>query len=127
MKWVHDGQELQRTARIEEVFVEEQGLAKLTIREFSPTDVGEYKCVVTGEVIEPDTDMLRRERTISSTTVVEMAEVIPEVTEEAPTEVVQEEPVLEQPTVEEPPKIAELKFTKPLQPALSPNEERVLE
>ncbi len=56
-----------------------------------------------------------------------MAEVILEVEEEAPKEVVQEEPVLEQPTVEEPPKIAELKFTKPLLPALTPNEERVLE
>ncbi len=49
-----------------------------------------------------------------------MEEVIPEVTEE-------QAPVMEQPTVEEPPKIAELKFTKPLQPALTPNEERVLE
>ncbi len=127
MKWVHDGQELQRSARVEEVFVEEQGIAKLTIKEFSPTDVGEYTCVVTGEVIEPGTDMLRRERTISSSTIVEMAEMIPEVTEAAPEEVVQEQPVLEQPTVEEPPKIAELKFRKPLQPALTPNEERVLE
>ncbi len=79
VKWVHNGQELQRSARVEEVFVEEQGLAKLTIKEF------------------------------------------------APEEVVQEQPVLEQPTVEEPPKIAELKFRKPLQPALTPNEERVLE
>ncbi len=103
--------------------MEEQGLAKLTIKEFSPTDVGEYSCVVTGEVIEPDTDMLRRERTISSTTVVEMAEVIPEVEEEAPKETVQEEPVLETPTVQ----VAKLLFTKPLQPALQPNEERVLE
>ncbi len=64
MKWTHNGQELQRSARVEEVFVEEQGLAKLTIREAVPEDVGEYSCVVSGEVIEPETGMLRQAKTI---------------------------------------------------------------
>ncbi len=72
MKWVHNGQELQRSARVEEVFVEEQGLAKLTIKEFAPEDVGEYSCVVSGEVIEPSTGMLRQAKTITTTTVAEV-------------------------------------------------------
>ncbi len=53
-----------------------------------------------------------------------LIEEIPAVEEAQPTEEVQEAPVLEEkPTVQ----VAELKFTKPLQPALQPNEERVLE
>ncbi len=56
-----------------------------------------------------------------------LTEEIPTMEEVVPQAVEEVAPVMEQPTVEEPPKIAELKFTKPLQPALTPNEERVLE
>lgn len=73
VKWTHNGQELQRSERCQEVYVEEQGVARLTIREFSPKDVGEYTCVVSGEVIEPETGMLRQAKTISTTTVAEIA------------------------------------------------------
>lgn len=103
--------------------MEEQGIAKLVVKDFVPADVGEYSCVVSGEVVEPETGMLRRERTISTTTVVEMTESLPEVEEAKPTTVVQEKPVLETPTVQ----VAKLLFTKPLKPALQPNEEHVLE
>ncbi len=48
---------------------------------------------------------------------------MPEVEEEKPKETVQEQPVLETPTVQ----VAQLRFTKPLQPALAPNEEKVVE
>ena len=124
VKWTHDGKELQRSDRLEEVFVEEQGLAKLVIKDFTPEDAGKYTCEVSGAVIEPESgDEMPRARTISTTTVVEVAEVMPEVVEEKPKEVVQEQPVLERPKVQ----VAELKFTKPLQPALTPNEERVVE
>lgn len=123
VKWTHDGKELQRSARLEEVFVEEQGLAKLTIKDFTREDAGKYTCEVSGEVIEPESGDLPRARTISTSTVVEMVETMPEVEEEKPREVVQEQPVLETPSVQ----ICELKFTKPLQPALMPNEERILE
>lgn len=123
VKWTHDDKELQRSARLEEVFVEEQGLAKLTIKDFTPEDAGKYTCEVSGEVIEPESGDLPRARTISTSTVVEMTETMPEVEEEKPKEAVQEQPALETPSVQ----ICELKFTKPLQPALTPNEERVLE
>lgn len=123
VKWKHDDKELQRSTRLEEVFVEEQGLAKLTIKDFTPEDAGKYTCEVSGEVIEPESGDLPRARTISTSTVVEMTETMPEVEEEKPKEVVQEQPVLETPSVQ----ICELKFTKPLQPALTPNEERILE
>ena len=74
VKWVRNGQELQKLARYEEVYVEEQGIARLTIREFSPVeDVGEYSCVVSGEVIEPGTGNLRQAKTITTTTVAEVA------------------------------------------------------
>ncbi len=73
VKWTHGGQELQRSDRYEEVYVEEQGIAKLTIKDFVPEDVGEYSCVVTGEVIEPETGMLRQAKTITTTTVAEVA------------------------------------------------------
>ncbi len=56
-----------------------------------------------------------------------LVEEIPAVEEAKPQELTQVQPEMEQPKVEEPPKIAELKFRKPLQPALTPNEERVLE
>ncbi|KAL5968245.1 Titin, partial [Taenia solium] len=118
VKWTHNGQELQRSERCQEVYVEEQGVARLTIREFSPKDVGEYTCVVSGEVIEPETGMLRQAKTISTTTVAEIAEEIPVVEEAKPTEVVEAQPKVQ---------VAELKFTRPLQPALTPNEERVVE
>ncbi len=73
VKWTHGGQELQRSDRYEEVYVEEQGIAKLTIKDFVPEDVGEYSCVVMGEVIEPETGMLRQAKTITTTTVAEVA------------------------------------------------------
>lgn len=125
VKWTHKGQELQSSEKYQEVFVEEQGIAKLTVKDFVPEDEGEYSCVVSGEVIEPETGMLRRARTISTTAIVEMTESIPEMEEEKPTTKTVEEtaPVLETPTVQ----IAKLLFTKPLQAALQPNEERVLE
>lgn len=49
--------------------------------------------------------------------------------EEKPRETVEEKPQLEQPKEEEQPtvQIAELKFTKPLQTALTPNDERIVE
>uniref|UniRef100_A0A5K3EN35 Ig-like domain-containing protein n=1 Tax=Mesocestoides corti TaxID=53468 RepID=A0A5K3EN35_MESCO len=88
VKWTHNGRELQSSERYEEVYVEEQGLARLTIREFSPKDVGQYSCVVSGEVIEPETGMLRSAKTISTTTVAEITEELPVVEEAQPTEVV---------------------------------------
>uniref|UniRef100_A0A5K3G5K7 Ig-like domain-containing protein n=1 Tax=Mesocestoides corti TaxID=53468 RepID=A0A5K3G5K7_MESCO len=101
VKWSHNGQEVQRSDRFEEVFVQEQGLAKLTIRDFAPEDVGQYTCEVSGEIIEPETGMLPRARTISTTTIVEMAESMPEVEEEKPEEeMVEERPVLETPSVQ---------------------------
>lgn len=72
MKWTHDGKEVQHSEKYEEVFVEEQGLAKLKIKDFVPKDKGEYSCVVSGEVIEPETGMLRQAKTISTTTVAEV-------------------------------------------------------
>ena len=123
VKWTHDGKELQRSDRMEEVFVEERGLAKLTIKDFTAEDAGEYTCEVSGRVIEPESGELPRARTISTSTVVEVAETMPEVAEEKPSATVEEQPVLETPKVQ----VCELKFTKPLQPALTPNEERVLE
>lgn len=47
-----------------------------------------------------------------------IAEEIPVVEEAKPTEVVEAQPKVQ---------VAELKFTRPLQPALTPNEERVVE
>ena len=94
------------------------------IKDFTREDAGQYTCEVSGTVIEPETgDTLPRARTISTTTVVEVTEAMPEVVEEKSKESVQEQPVLETPKVQ----VAELKFTKPLQPALTPNEERVVE
>ncbi len=74
--------------------------------------------MVSGEVIEPETGMLRQAKTITTTTVAEEAEEIPVVEEVKPVEK-EESPV--------PIQVAELKFIRPLQPALQPNEERVLE
>lgn len=72
VKWTHDGKELQRSEKYEEVFVEERGIAKLTIKQFVPDDIGEYSCVVSGDVIEPETGMLRQAKTITTTTVAEV-------------------------------------------------------
>lgn len=49
---------------------------------------------------------------------ISIAEEIPVVEEAKPTEVVEAQPKVQ---------LAELKFTRPLQPALTPNEERVVE
>ncbi len=73
VKWTHNGRELQHSARYEEVVVQEQGLAKLVVKDFVPADAGEYSCVVSGEVIEPSTGMLRQAKTITTTTVAEVA------------------------------------------------------
>ena len=128
VKWTRDGKELQSSTRVEEVFVEETGLAKLIIKDAKPEDTGKYTCEVSGQVIEPESGDLPRARTISTSTVVEVTEAMPEVVEEKPSETIQEQPVMEQPVMETPKvQVAELKFTKPLQPALSPNEERVVE
>ncbi|KAG5445732.1 Muscle M-line assembly protein unc-89, partial [Clonorchis sinensis] len=112
VQWLFNGQELVESNRIEMSFVEDLGLAHLTVHQVGPADSGEYACKVTGEVIEPEK---RREsilKTIVSTTDVTITEEIAEETTTIievvpPTEVSQEEV---KPTV--------LEFVKPVTPEL---------
>lgn len=64
--WEMNGEELIESDRVEMSYLEDVGIAHLTMHQVGPTDSGEYACVVVGEVIEPQTGE-RVPKTITST------------------------------------------------------------
>ncbi len=71
VKWLHNEEELHESVRVQEVFVEETGLARLTVKDVTPDDAGEYACVVSGHVTEPRTGV-RESKTIITKTYAEI-------------------------------------------------------
>ncbi|THD17940.1 Titin, partial [Fasciola hepatica] len=53
--WTLNDQELVQSDRVEILYIEDIGVARLTIHDVAPTDSGDYACVVTGRVIEATT------------------------------------------------------------------------
>ena len=66
VQWLLNDAELVQSDRVEMTFVEDLGLAHLTVHQVGPVDSGEYSCVVTGQVIHPATGE-RVAKTIRST------------------------------------------------------------
>ncbi|CAH8869263.1 unnamed protein product, partial [Trichobilharzia szidati] len=122
VQWKLDGKELTQSDRIEMTYMEDVGVAHLTVHQVSPSDSGDYQCVVVGEVIEAKTGE-RSVKTIMSTSHVTIEEDLPEETV-APIET--SEP--EQSTVV-PVQPADLCFVKPITPQLNivSEQERQLE
>lgn len=55
IRWLLNGQELVHSDRVEMSYIEDIGLAQLTVHQVGPRDSGEYACVVVGSVTEPQT------------------------------------------------------------------------
>lgn len=53
--WTVNDQELVQSDRVEMLYIEDVGLARLTIHDVGPSDSGDYACVVTGRVVERTT------------------------------------------------------------------------
>lgn len=66
VRWLHKGQELVQSDRVEISFIEDVGLAHLTVHQVGPEDSGDYACVVVGAVTEPLTGA-QVPKTITST------------------------------------------------------------
>lgn len=66
VKWLMNGQELVQSDRVETSYLEDVGIAHLTVHQVGPADSGEYTCMVVGEVVEPRTGE-RKPKTITST------------------------------------------------------------
>lgn len=66
VQWLFNGQELVQSDRVEMSFVQDLGLAHLTIHQVGPVDSGQYTCMVTGQVMEPSTKQ-PMPKTITST------------------------------------------------------------
>lgn len=66
VQWLLNGQELVQSDRVETSFVEDIGVAHLTVHQVGPADSGDYACVVQGEVVEATTGE-RMQKTITST------------------------------------------------------------
>lgn len=66
VQWLFNGQEVVQSDRVEMSYVQDLGLAHLTVHQVGPGDSGEYTCVVKGEVVEPSTRQ-HVPKTISST------------------------------------------------------------
>lgn len=66
VQWLRNDQELVQSDRVEMSFLEDVGLAHLTVHQVGPEDSGVYACVVVGEVTEPLTGK-HVSKTITST------------------------------------------------------------
>ncbi|OON14167.1 immunoglobulin I-set domain protein, partial [Opisthorchis viverrini] len=121
VKWLMNGQELFQSDRVEMSFVENLGLAHLTVYHVGPVDSGEYSCEVTGEVIEPEKKKEPVPKVIISTSDVTIDEQPPEET----TTVI--EPVIQEEAAPEEVKPAVLEFLKPVTPELKQVSERQLQ
>lgn len=55
VKWTLDERELFQSDRVEMLYLEDVGLARLTINDVTPADSGDYKCIVSGQIFEPKT------------------------------------------------------------------------
>lgn len=66
IQWLHNDTELTQSDRVEMSFLQDVGVAHLTIHQVGPADSGQYACMVFGEVTEPRTGE-RVARTITST------------------------------------------------------------
>lgn len=54
IKWTHCGIELPISEKHSQVYLEDLGVARLTVSDVVPSDAGEYSCEVTGDVIDID-------------------------------------------------------------------------
>lgn len=73
VQWLLNGQELIQSDRVETSYLEDTGIAHLTVHEVRPTDSGEYACKVVGEMVEPKTGGERVTKTITSATSVSIS------------------------------------------------------
>ena len=64
--WEMNGVELLQSDRVEMSYLEDVGIAHLTVHQVGPADSGDYSCVVVGEVIQRETGE-RVQKTITST------------------------------------------------------------
>lgn len=55
VKWTLDERELIQSDRIEMLYLDDVGLARLTVHDVTPADSGEYRCIVSGTIVEPTT------------------------------------------------------------------------
>ncbi|VDK25505.1 unnamed protein product, partial [Taenia asiatica] len=67
IKWLRNGVELFDSDGFEQVYSEDSGVASLVIKDFAPEDVGEYECVVVGNVVEPSTGDIERKTIVTKT------------------------------------------------------------
>ncbi|KAL5960612.1 Myosin light chain kinase smooth muscle, partial [Taenia solium] len=67
IKWLRNGLEVFDSDRCEHVFAVDSGVASLVIKDFAPEDVGEYECVVVGNVVEPVTGDIQRKTIVTKT------------------------------------------------------------